>query len=86
MSKGVWIKTKDKLNHLHRAWLDLDSSLLSTQQIAKYIKMDWHTALNYLTKLEKAGLVKRTEIKTSKKRTIYWEKRKRLKEKSAESM
>lgn len=86
MSKGVWNKTKDRLNKIHKVWLDLDSPMVSTQQIAKQIGVDWHTAGKYLIKLEEMGLVGKVEVKTSKKKITFWEKKKGLKEKSTESI
>jgi DNA-binding transcriptional regulator YhcF (GntR family) len=76
MSKGIWNQTREKLNSIHKVWLDLDSTLVSTQQIAKRIGIDWHTALKYLKQLEGQGLVKGTEIKTGKKKMVFWEKKK----------
>ena len=86
MSKGVWNKTKDRLNKIHKVWLDLDTPMVSTQQIAKQIGVDWHTAGKYLGKLEEMELVSRVEIKTRKKKITFWEKKKGLKEKSTESI
>ena len=86
MSKGIWNKTKDKLNRIHKIWTDLDSPLLSTQQIAKQTGMDWHTAGKYLEKLEGMDLVKKLVIKTKDKKMTFWEKKKGLKEKTTESI
>lgn len=86
MSKGVWNNTKEKLNSIHKAWTDMNSPLISTQQIAKYVKMDWHTAEKYLIKLEKMDLVGRIEIRTKNKKITYWEKKKKLREKSTDSV
>ena len=84
--RWMWDKTKHKLNNIHRVWSNTKSPLVSTQQIAKHVGIDWHTAEKYLKKLEEMGLVKRFEIHTNKKKMTYWEKRKRLKDKSTESI
>lgn len=78
MSRGVWNKTKDKLNNVHKVWTQTGNPLISTQQIAKYVGIDWHTARKYLAKLEEMGMVKSINIKANKRTVTYWEKKKSI--------